>query len=753
MGPLIVVLSSVGLLLAGVGPDPPPDASRAVQRVAADAMRSLVVVGFEDRQGARGGVGSGFVVDPGGLVATNLHVIGEARPVFVQLADGRHLDVVAIEASDRRLDLALVRVAADNLPALKLADSDRLKQGQPVIALGNPFGLDRSVVQGIVSALRPFDGQRMIQIAMPIEPGNSGGPLLDLAGQVQGIVTLKSAFGPNLAFAVPVNQLKGLIERPNPIPMSRWLTIGVIDPDRWHVDAGGHWRQRAGRIIVEGGTGTASLLVARDGPPQPPFELAVTVRLDDTDGAAGLAFGCEGDQSHYAFYPTGTLLRLTRVDGPDPTRWQILDQRQSAHHEPGDWNRLKVQVAPNRIACFVNGQLLLETGLDRQTAGGVGLVAFGPTAAQFRNFTVGQRLAVPAVAAAAAAQINEVLERVSDSGPLSEQWVGALLRHAQESQIVLGAQVRALRRRAEQLHRLQEAVHKAHIREQLVAVLAAPEDRIDLFHAALLIAAMDNPEVDIGFYRRQIDRMADQIRATLPADAGEPARLAALNHHLFADEGYHGSRTIYYHRSNSYINEMLDDREGLPITLSVLYIELARGIGLNVVGAALPGHFMVRHVPAGADPDDVGQVELIDVFDAGRRMSRAQAAERVLDQTGGQLRDEHLAPATKAAIIVRMLRNLMRVAEGQAAHERMLDYLDAIVAIEPDSGQDRFVRAMLLVQSGRFDRALQDIDWLMQRRPPGIDPQQLQQIHEAVRELAGRHGAPAGQEGAASGSD
>src|SRR5437660_3913173 len=164
----------------------------SVEKVAAAARQAVVVITYTGREGKREGLGTGFVVGADGLIATNLHVLGEARPITVQLADGARHDVTAIHAFDRSLDLALIRIDAKGLTALELGDSDKLKQGQPVVAMGNPQGLTHSVVAGIVSGTPEINGRPMIQLAIPIEPGNSGGPLLDLKGRVQGIITMKA---------------------------------------------------------------------------------------------------------------------------------------------------------------------------------------------------------------------------------------------------------------------------------------------------------------------------------------------------------------------------------------------------------------------------------------------------------------------------------------------------------------------------------------------------------------------------------
>src|SRR3954470_17430473 len=155
--------------------------SRTVEEITDKAKPSVVVITQRARDGSVEGVGSGFVISRNGLIATSLHVIGEGRPIEIRFGDGKKYSVTEIHASDRKLDLAIVRIDAKDLPALKLGESAEVKQGASVVAMGNPRGLTYSVVQGVVSAFRDFDSGRMIQLAIPIEPGNSGGPLLDMS--------------------------------------------------------------------------------------------------------------------------------------------------------------------------------------------------------------------------------------------------------------------------------------------------------------------------------------------------------------------------------------------------------------------------------------------------------------------------------------------------------------------------------------------------------------------------------------------
>jgi serine protease Do len=620
------------LLLLGVLRSMAAD-EQSIEKLVAGVRDSVVVISQFGRDGKEEGVGAGFAISSN-LIATALHVIGESRRVSVRLASGKELDATEIHAWDRKLDLAIVRVEAAKLASLELGDSDGLNQGASVIAIGNPLGLEHSVVQGVVSAKRAFDAVDMIQLAIPIEPGNSGGPLLDLTGRVQGILTMKSSLSRNLGFAVPVNALKKLIEQPNPVPMQKWLTIGSLSPKEWTPLMGARWRQKNGQIHVEGfgkGFGGRSICLSELAVLSRPFELGVSVRLDDESGAAGLIFGADGGDKHFGFYPTAGQLRLTDFQGPNVFSWNILKTTPSEHYRPGEWNHIKVRVEKNRLMCYVNDHLLVDADELEVPEGKVGLAKFRDTRAAFKNF--------------------QIAKTVSSPPPAGSE---SLTRKAEE-----------LEREAARLRRAAAREHRSAVRDELLKALDRPESEIDLFHAALLLAKYDDSEVDIGFYQRQLDAMAKELRSKLVGrDSVEP-----LIKYLFTDNGFHGSRTDYYNRANSYMNDVMDDREGLPISLAVLFLELARRIDLpEVAGVPIPGHFMVKF-----------KDELIDVFDSGKRLSRAEAEDRL----GVPLLAEYLKPATKREIIVRMLRNLQNAGSAGEATR----YQELIDALSPSNGE------------------------------------------------------------------
>ena len=695
------------------------------------ARRSVVIVSFTGRDGRTKGLGSGFVISPDGLIATNLHVIGEARPIVVQTADGKKYDVKAIHATERKMDLAILKIDAKDLPSLKLGDSSTLKQGQRIVALGNPRGLKFSVVAGVVSGRREIDGRPMFQLAIPIERGNSGGPMLDMQGRVHGILTLKDLRTANLGFAVTINALKPLLKKPNPVAMSRWLTIGRLDGKAWKTLFGATWRQRAGRIHVQGrgsGFGGRSLALSQTQPPKLPFEIAVRVKLDDESGAAGLAVHSDGNNKHYGFYPSNGRLRLSRFEGPDVYSWKVLKEVESPHYRRGEWNTLKLRLEQGKIRCFVNDKPVIESTDATFTSGKVGLAKFRETEAEFKGFRVAKRIPPSEPSADLVAEIAKLVREIPANRPPEPQLVGKLVPQNAPTGEALRRRAKRLEQQARRLRELARLVHESKARRQLAKVFQQKEEKIDLLLAALLIARIDNEDVDVAGYLDQVNRMVADVSKHLKNDATEPAKLKALDKYLFEEMGFHGSRTDYYNRSNSFMNEVIDDREGLPIAVSVLYMELARRLGLKVVGVGLPGHFIVRFEPA------KGESQLIDPFHRGKRMS-AKDAEELVNANGRVKFDKrHLAAQTKQQIVIRMLRNLMGTARDANDAEAMLRYVETVLALDPKSGLDRWFRAVLNYQTLRYKESLADIDRVLKDQPADVDLAQVRQLKRIVEE-------------------
>ena len=714
-------------------------ADKSVEELAKDLRASIVVITTKGRESNKDTLGTGFVVDANGLIATNLHVIGEGRRIAVETADGKKFDVISVQATDRARDLALIKIDAKNLPALAIGDSaTKSRTASRWLALGNPQGLKHSVVAGGVSGRRDIESASMIQIAIPLEPGNSGGPLVDMQGRAVGIITLKSLVTENLGFAVPVNVLKPMIQKPNPIAMDHWVTIGSLDPDEWKQVMGATWRQRAGRIKVTGagsGFGGRALCIFQPKPPELPYEISVSVKLDDERGAAGLTFHYDGER-HYGFYPTGGKLRLTRFEGPDVFSWKILEETASPHYRPGEWNTIKVNVSKDGVRCYVNDLLTIESKDAVWTEGQPGLAKFRDTLAEFKNFRVAKKIESSTLSAADAAKILKPVEAIPAKKNVPAKVIGDLAAKRKGSTDLLRDKARELEQQAKRLRAVAASVHQQRIYDELAEALAKPEEQIDLVYAGLLLAKLDNEEVDVDSYGADFERMSKKLAASLPKSAGDKEKLEALNKFFFEQRGFHGSRRDYYSRSNSYLNEVIDDREGLPITLSLLYAELGRQIGLKLSGIAFPGHFVVRHFPA------KGEGLFIDVFENGKTFTLDEAKKRIEDR---QLtfRDDYVAPATKKLIIIRMLHNLLHVSREEGDLEAGLRYIDGILMFEPDSHEERFMRSALRFNKGMKREALDDVNFLLDHVPEGgADKRRLNEMKKMLEREIGNESPP-----------
>jgi len=205
-GPAVVNISTTQRVRTAT-PDPPLEQGDPMR----EFFRRFGIPLPEERQPMpRRGVGSGFIISPDGYILTNAHVVADAAEVIVRIPDKREFTAKVIGV-DRRTDVALVKIDADGLPAVKVGDSSRLEVGEWVAAIGSPFGLDNTVTAGIVSAKSralPSEGYvPFIQTDVAINPGNSGGPLFNMAGEVVGInsqIYSRTGGYMGLSFAIPI---------------------------------------------------------------------------------------------------------------------------------------------------------------------------------------------------------------------------------------------------------------------------------------------------------------------------------------------------------------------------------------------------------------------------------------------------------------------------------------------------------------------------------------------------------------------
>lgn len=205
--------------LASAPPAPVPR-SLTPAEIAARAFPAVVTIR------SAGSLGTGFVVRSDGWIATNMHVVVGGPKVKVTMRTAQEFDVVELIAASPEHDLALVRVEARGLSSLALGDSDRLRPGDPIVAIGNPLGFEDTVSNGLVSARRTVEGgSEVLQISAPIAPGSSGGPIFNDRGEVIGIATAIVAGGQNLNFGIPVRYLAPMMKKPAPMPFAEFATL------------------------------------------------------------------------------------------------------------------------------------------------------------------------------------------------------------------------------------------------------------------------------------------------------------------------------------------------------------------------------------------------------------------------------------------------------------------------------------------------------------------------------------------------
>ncbi len=183
----------------------------AVSEIAAQCSSSIVSIKTKGKDGKGIGIGSGFIISQDGLIVTNFHVVESAYQAEVKIGEDTFKEVYLVKAAPN-LDMAILKINATNLPVLPIGDSDALISGQFIIVLSNPWGLERSVSSGIVSAIRSRGDIKLIQMTAPVSPGSSGGPMINEYGEVVGITTLASfLMAQNLNFAIPINYLNKII--------------------------------------------------------------------------------------------------------------------------------------------------------------------------------------------------------------------------------------------------------------------------------------------------------------------------------------------------------------------------------------------------------------------------------------------------------------------------------------------------------------------------------------------------------------
>jgi regulator of sirC expression with transglutaminase-like and TPR domain len=272
---------------------------------------------------------------------------------------------------------------------------------------------------------------------------------------------------------------------------------------------------------------------------------------------------------------------------------------------------------------------------------------------------------------------------------------------------------------------------------QYFSSLVQSDAHFPLLEAAVSLAQDEYPDLDVEQVLGDVDQLLARLKRRLPTDAPELQRLRALNQFFFRDLGFGGNINDYYDPENSYLNAVLRTRRGIPITLAVLWLELAVGLGLNARGVAFPGHFMVKvNLPK-------GQV-VIDPF-SGQSLSREELVERLEPfRQRSSIADEfevpmglYLQSAPPREIISRMLRNLQEIHKTQEDWPRLIAVQDRLIVLQPDAWTEYRERGLAWAEQGEVTHAVSDLETYLGHAEDALD---MDVITERLAELRrGRH--------------
>jgi regulator of sirC expression with transglutaminase-like and TPR domain len=257
------------------------------------------------------------------------------------------------------------------------------------------------------------------------------------------------------------------------------------------------------------------------------------------------------------------------------------------------------------------------------------------------------------------------------------------------------------------------------------------DERIDLARAALTIAQTEYPDLDVDAYCGRIESLGQRVKQQVPF-LGDPSHsIAALNQVLFEEEGFRGNAEDYYDPRNSFLNEVLDRKLGIPITLAVVYMEVARRVGFPLVGVGMPGHFLLKHY------DIEGREILVDPFSRGGVLTATDCQHRLDQIYGGQmpLQPEFLMAVSRRQVLVRMLNNLRSIYLSSRNFRKALPVVDLILAVYPRSPEDVKQRAMLRWSLGQSRGALADLEDYLKMSPDASDADEIRQTAASLRRM------------------
>lgn len=267
-------------------------------------------------------------------------------------------------------------------------------------------------------------------------------------------------------------------------------------------------------------------------------------------------------------------------------------------------------------------------------------------------------------------------------------------------------------------------------RQRLYQELQQAPDQINLARAALYIAQEEYPYLDVASYLTQLDTMAAALRRRLPTQSYPLKIIAAVNQYLFEELEFRGNQADYYNPCNSFLNDVLTRRLGIPISLSLIYLELAGRVGFPMAGVGMPGHFLLR-------PTLEDMAIFVDPFHRGEILFEQDCRDRCRQLFGEaiQLRPLHLQPISPQAWIVRMLANLKMIYLQQRQMDKTLAAIDRILLICPEAVSEWRDRGLIYYQQGDLKRAHGDLQRYLQNHPEATDGFEIRQVIDQIERL------------------
>jgi len=265
-------------------------------------------------------------------------------------------------------------------------------------------------------------------------------------------------------------------------------------------------------------------------------------------------------------------------------------------------------------------------------------------------------------------------------------------------------------------------------RHRFVEAVDRADDQVELARAALLVACEEYPQLPVEPYLARLDELAEMVRDRLDNETAPLVVLQELLQTLFVRVGLQGNRASYYDPRNSFLNDVLDRKRGIPLTLGILTLEVGWRLGLPLAGVNFPGHFLVRF-------EGESLRLLVDPFDGGRTLFEDEA-QSLLDRAYGgmvRVRPEFLRTARRRDMLVRLLTNLKGIYLNVQDAPRALAAVERILVIHPMAQSEIRDRGTLLARLGRTEEALEQLEWYLGTAPDASDAERIQALVDELR--------------------